>query len=244
MGHVTGPASRDADEADEVSYEDEGAEPDAFSENGGSTAAPPVSERSVPLWMAVTLVVLALVGGFLLGRPSYPLDTGADAGFLRDMSAHHAQAVDMSMVIIDKTEDVELHTVATDMARTQQAQIGIMQGWLDAWGLNSRSPEPPMTWMKGHDHGGGEGEVPGAMPGLATDEQLVELGDAEGEEAEVLFLELMIAHHLGGIEMAEAEVDLGNEDLVTNLAQGMVNAQQSEVENMERILELRDQAQD
>ncbi len=239
MGHVTGPASRDADGTEETSYEDDRAEPEAFPEHEGDGGAASRSERTVPLWMTVTLVALALVAGFLLGRPSYPLDTGADAGFLRDMSAHHAQAVDMAMIIIDKTDDVELHTVATDMARTQQAQIGMMQGWLAAWGLTARSPEPPMTWMEGHDHGGGEGQVPETMPGLATDEQLVRLTDAEGEEAEVLFLELMIDHHLGGIEMAEAEVELGGEELVTTFARGMVEAQQSEVENMERMLELR-----
>ncbi|MGW5880177.1 DUF305 domain-containing protein [Nocardiopsis terrae] len=237
MGHVTGPASADADGTEEASNEDGPDGPEVSSPDGVGAAAP---QRTVPLWMAATLVVLALVGGFLVGRPSYPLDTGADAGFLRDMSAHHAQAVDMSLIIIDKTEDVELHTVATDMARTQQAQIGMMQGWLTAWGLNSRSAEPPMAWMEGHEHGGGEGEVPETMPGLATSEELVELNEAEGVEAEVLFLELMIAHHIGGVEMAEAEVDLGNEELVTNLAQGMIDAQLSEVENMERMIELRE----
>ena len=239
MGNATGPASHDADGTDEASYEDEGPDSEEFSESGDGTAAPPLSQRTVPLWTTVVLVALALFGGFLLGRPSYPLDTSADAGFLRDMSAHHAQAVDMSMIILEETEDVELHTVATDMARTQQAQIGMMQGWLAAWDLDSRSPEPPMTWMEGHDHGGGEEEVPEAMPGLATSEEMVDLGEAEGVEAEIMFLELMIDHHLGGIEMAEAEVDLGNEALVTDFAQGMVDAQLSEVENMERMLESR-----
>ncbi|MBQ1081523.1 DUF305 domain-containing protein [Nocardiopsis sp. B62] len=239
MGHVTGAAASDADRSDEESYEDGSAEHDDHSEEGGGSAPPSSPGRSVPLWMAVTLVALALVGGFLMGRPSYPLDTSADAGFLRDMSTHHAQAVDMSLVVMERTDDVELHTIATDMARTQQAQIGIMQGWLSSWGLHARASEPPMTWMADHDHGGGEGEVPETMPGWATEEQLVRLADAEGEEAEVLFLELMIAHHLGGIEMAEAEVELGNEELVTTFAQGMVDAQQSEVDNMERLLELR-----
>lgn len=237
MGRVTGAASGDGGDTETDEYEDEGALPEGFSRASERTGSTPLARRSVPLWTAVILVALALVAGFLLGRPSYPLDTGADAGFLRDMSAHHAQAVDMSMVVLDKTEDVELHTVAMDMARTQQAQIGMMQGWLAAWGLTARASEPPMSWMEGHDHGGGEGEVPEAMPGLATDEQMVELDDAEGEEAEVMFLELMIAHHLGGIEMAEAEVELGREDLVVQFAQGMVDAQTTEVENMERMLE-------
>ncbi|MBE3000098.1 DUF305 domain-containing protein [Nocardiopsis sp. HNM0947] len=205
---------------------------------GPEDAAPKGSWRSTPTWMAVTLVVLALVAGYLAGRPSHPLDTSADAGFLRDMSAHHAQAVDMSMVILDKTDDPQLHTVATDMARTQQAQIGIMQGWLMEWELPSRGPEEPMAWMAGtdHDHGGGEGEAPERMPGLATDEQLVDLDEAEGEEAEIIFLELMIDHHQGGIDMAEAEAELGSEDMVVDFAQGMVDAQQSEIDLMERML--------
>lgn len=218
---------------------------DDIDESAVTTAERPVGRRlnrSVPLWMTLALVVLALILGHLLGRPSYPLDNSPDAGFLRDMSAHHIQAVDMSMVILDKTEDPELHIVATDMARTQQGQIGIMQGWLMAWDLPIRPAEPPMTWMagSGHDHGGGsEGEAPERMPGLATEEQLQELEEAEGVESEIIFLELMIEHHIGGIEMAEAEVELGQEEMVTTLAQGMIDAQASEVELMEGMLDKR-----
>lgn len=197
--------------------------------------------RSVPLWSTVILVILALALGHLLGRPSYPLDNSPDAGFLRDMSSHHAQAVDMSLVILDKTDDPELHIVATDMARTQQGQIGIMHGWLMAWDLPIRAAEPPMTWMagSGHDHGGGEGEAPERMPGLATEEQLQELEESEGIEAEIVFLELMIEHHIGGIEMAEAEVELGREEMVATLAQGMIDAQAAEVDLMEGMLDKR-----
>ncbi|OOC52574.1 MULTISPECIES: DUF305 domain-containing protein [Nocardiopsis] len=202
-------------------------------------ASPKVSLRSVPTWIAVVLLVLALGAGYLLGRPSHPLDTSPDAGFLRDMSAHHAQAVDMSMIILDKTEDSELDTVATDIARTQQAQIGIMQGWLMAWDLNSRGTRSSMAWMEGHDHGGG-GEVPDTMPGLASSEEMVALEEAEGVEAEILFLELMIAHHEGGIDMAQAEVDLGEKDLVVDLAQGMIEAQQTEIDLMENMIDKRE----
>ncbi|MBB6120350.1 DUF305 domain-containing protein [Nocardiopsis algeriensis] len=203
-------------------------------------AAPVGPKRSVPLFVTVILVTLALGIGYLVGRPSPPLDTGADAGFLRDMSSHHAQAVDMALIVMEKTEDPDLHIVASDMARTQQAQIGIMQGWLRAWDLPARGPGKPMAWMEGsgHDHGG-QGEVPDRMPGLATPEQMAELEEAEGTEAEILFLELMIAHHLGGIEMAEAEVDLGQEEMVVDLAQGMINAQATEVDLMEKMLDER-----
>ncbi|MCY9787798.1 DUF305 domain-containing protein [Nocardiopsis sp. EMB25] len=200
--------------------------------------SPRPAGRAVPLGITVVLVTLALVVGYLVGRPSSPLDNSADAGFLRDMSSHHAQAVDMSYVIMDKTQDPELRIMAVDIARTQQGQIGIMQGWLTMWGLNSRGSEPPMTWMEGseHDHGAGEGVVPEWMPGLATPEEMDALREAEGVDAEILFLELMIAHHEGGIDMAEVEVELGGEELVTDLAQGMADAQEKEIRAMEAML--------
>lgn len=237
MEHTNGPDSRTADgvgDADTAPDEGEHTPTDTGSEEDVS---PQVSWRSVPTWITVILVALALGAGYLLGRPTYPLDTGADAGFLRDMSAHHAQAVDMSMVILDETDDPELHTVATDMARTQQAQIGIMQGWLMAWDLPARGAQRPMTWMEGHDHGGGDTSIPDTMPGLASPEDLTALEDAEGVEAELIFLDLMIAHHQGGIQMAEAEVDLGGEQMVIRFAQGMIDAQQSEVNLMEGMIE-------
>lgn len=241
MEHDSGFASGVVDDFEDVPGSDEGTRVAEAPHQGSSPQAP---WRSVPTWITVVLVVLALGVGYLLGRPSSPLSTGADAGFLRDMSSHHAQAVDMSLIIIDKTEDPELHTVATDMARTQQAQIGIMQGWLMAWGLNARGAQPPMTWMGGHDHGAGTGDVPDSMPGLASSEEMVALEESEGVEAEILFLELMIAHHLGGIEMAEAEVTLGGEKLVVDLAQGMINAQQTEVDLMEAMIAEREDIND
>jgi uncharacterized protein (DUF305 family) len=108
-----------------------------------------------------------------------------------------------------------------------------------AWDLNARGARPPMAWMEGHDHGGGGGEVPDTMPGLASSEEMVSLEEAEGVEAEILFLELMIAHHRGGVEMAEAEVELGQEELVTDFAQGMADAQLKEIDLMEGMIDRR-----
>ncbi|MEY9213570.1 uncharacterized protein (DUF305 family) [Thermobifida halotolerans] len=200
----------------------------------GVTAAPPRTLWRAPLPVVVFLVVLAAAAGLLVNRSDTPLDSSADAGFLRDMSAHHAQAVEMAMIIYDESDDSRLTTVAYDMALTQQGQIGRMEGWLVAWDLPIRGAQPPMAWMAGHDHGGGE--VPDRMPGLATDEQMEELRSASGVEAEILFLELMIEHHRGGVEMAEAAVELASEEAVVSLAQGMVDAQQSEIDLMSDML--------
>jgi uncharacterized protein (DUF305 family) len=74
------------------------------------------------------------------------------------------------------------------------------------------------------------------MPGLATDAQLAELKSLSGADAENLFLHLMIAHHRGGIEMAEAVLDRSTNPTVESLAGGMAKAQQSEIDYMEGLL--------
>ena len=100
----------------------------------------PWVSRRVPLPVVLFLVVLTAAATFLFtNRSDRPLDTSADVGFLRDMSAHHAQAVEMALIIYAKTEDPKLKTVAYDMAVTQQGQIGRMDGWLAAWDLPMRS---------------------------------------------------------------------------------------------------------
>ncbi|GAB3208129.1 DUF305 domain-containing protein [Marinactinospora thermotolerans] len=190
----------------------------------------------MPWPIAALLVVVALVAGYLTGRPTVPLDTSVDAGFLRDMTVHHTQAVDMSMTILEKTDEPMLETVAYDIARTQQSQAGRMQGWLVQWGLNARGSQPPMAWMAGHGHGGGSGEAPERMPGLATEDQLRELEEAEGVDAEIVYLRLMIVHHAGGIEMAEVAAAEADVSYVAGFARGMAEAQQSEIDLMNDLL--------
>ena len=118
-------------------------------------------------------------------------DTSAEAGFARDMSVHHSQAVNMAFMVYDSTDDEEIRRLAYDIINTQRAQIGMFSGWLQQWDLPQTSDAAPMAWAE-HGH-----EEPMTsyddMPGMATDEQLAELEAASGVEAERLFLELMTA---------------------------------------------------
>jgi len=107
-----------------------------------------------------------------------------------------------------------------------------------------------MTWMtrpalpaaSGHAGMSGEDmpdmtiEPGGAMPGYATTAQIEALEAATGDEANRLFLELMIAHHRGGIEMADALLARSTDELVTPLARAIVVAQQSDIDYMEELL--------
>ncbi|MFD3947022.1 DUF305 domain-containing protein [Streptomyces sp. NPDC058579] len=169
-----------------------------------------------------------------------PASVSADAGFARDMSVHHQQAVEMSFIVRDRTEDADVRRLAYDIANTQANQRGMMLGWLDMWGLPKvESGTEPMAWMGMGGHGD-TGPLDGAlMPGMATDTELDRLRKASGEEAEILYLQLMIDHHKGGVHMAQGCVDKCSVEVEKNLAQGMVEAQESEIGLMTQLLKER-----
>ena len=181
---------------------------------------------------AITYAVAGDDGG---GRT--PSAESADAGFARDMAVHHQQAVEMSYIVRDRTKDEEVRRLAYDIAQTQANQRGMMLGWLDLWGLPKVSSKPPMTWM---DMGGMASAKDGAlMPGMATNSEMKKLGELSGKQAEVFYLQLMTDHHKGGVHMAEGCVDRCVVGVEKRLAQGMVDAQQSEILLMADMLKKR-----
>ncbi len=171
------------------------------------------------------------------GSSTVPTADSADAGFARDMAVHHQQAVEMSYIVRDRTDDEDVRRLAYDIAQTQANQRGMMLGWLDLWGLPKVSADPPMTWM---DMGGMPSGKDGAlMPGMATNTQMKKLDTLSGKQAEVFYLQLMTAHHQGGVHMAEGCVDRCTVGVEKRLAQGMVNAQESEIDLMSDMLKER-----
>jgi len=206
--------------------------------------------RSRVVAAAVVIAVVLGAGGFLIGRfsaptPVAPATTSAAAGFLRDMQVHHAQAVDMAMTIRDGSTDPDLRRLAYDIALGQSNQAGQMFGLLESWNLPQNSSQPPMGWMSqpvidgssdAHDD---MGAVDGLMPGMATDAQLAELRGATGVEAETLFLTLMIAHHRGGLDMAEAVLARSRVPQVVSMAKGIIATQTADIELMQQLLDAR-----
>ncbi|MFE6182889.1 DUF305 domain-containing protein [Streptomyces sp. NPDC056465] len=218
-------------------------------------------------WVAGSAVVLAVLfagaatvatarGDGAGTGPRTPSSVSADAGFARDMAVHHQQAVEMSFIVRDGTRDEDVRRLAYDIANTQANQRGMLLGWLDLWELPKTAPDGqgPMSWMtgahSGHDMQGMAGmqgmegmDHDGAlMPGMATRAELAQLREARGEKAEILFLQLMTDHHEAGVDMARGCARQCTVPAEKRLAQGMVDAQRSELDLMADMLAARGSA--
>jgi uncharacterized protein (DUF305 family) len=203
---------------------------------GAASGEVPPPSRNRFGYAAVALLLAGIMLGAAIGlvvpRFRTPGDDSVEAGFFRDMSTHHAQAVEMSMTAHANSTTPAIVTLTADIATTQQAQIGYMQAWLRDWDLSPTGDEEPMAWMP--DAAGSI--VNGLMPGMATPAQLDSLRKATGKELDVQFLTLMRAHHLGGIHMAQEAEKLSDNKDVDWLADSMVTAQQGEIQLIDDLL--------
>ena len=153
-----------------------------------------------------------------------------DVGFLQDMRVHHEQAVTMSMLYIESAANTDplLREIAREIIVDQSIDNGRMIQLLRIFGEpEANETDIGMAWMS-------MSSPLEMMQGMATDEELRLLASASGDEADNLFIELMIAHHEGGIHMAEYAMSNADNDEVIKMATGTVAAQQSEIIDLEK----------
>jgi len=162
------------------------------------------------------------------GMPMGDLPDGvnqADAMFTMMMIPHHEQAIEMSELVLGRDDiDPEIVDLAEQIIAAQDPEIELMEDWLDDWGLPS---------MGGAMGGAMGGDGPG---GMMSDDDLDAIEDAEGDEAERLYLEGMIEHHEGAIDMAQDVLDDGESTDVTELAETIIETQQVEIDLMDDLL--------
>ncbi|MBW9092415.1 DUF305 domain-containing protein [Microbacterium jejuense] len=214
-------------------------------------AAPSTGRTQRWIVIAVSLVLIGALG-FAVGRftmfgtqgaAATPGTDSAEAGFSRDMQAHHAQAIELAMEIYRKTDDEELRALSYDIATSQAAQRGEMFDWLVQWGL-PQAGGPLMQWMdaggSGHEHGQASSapmtdEEARAAMGMASADEIAALQAATGTAADCQFLTLMIRHHEGAIPMADALLELGSDPRAREVAQAMKTGQTAEIDAMTSI---------
>jgi uncharacterized protein (DUF305 family) len=152
-----------------------------------------------------------------------------DVAFAQGMIPHHAQAVEMSELAATNTSDPEVQALATEIIAAQGPEIALMTEWLTAWG--AEVPDPGASMDENMELAGGM-----MMSGMISDADLDRLRSARDAEFDRLYLELMIQHHEGAIEMAQQELDGGDSPEATALAQRIIDTQQAEITRMEQLL--------
>jgi uncharacterized protein (DUF305 family) len=165
------------------------------------------------------------------GQPSdQPVITGQPAGynaddvaFANDMILHHQQAVDLSAMVPDRSANTELVSLAQQISTVQQPEINVMKVFLVQW------KENPDT-NSGH---AGHGNT---MQGMVDGATMTRLESLNGAEFDKLWLESMISHHQGAIEMAKAEIANGDNVDAKSLANNIVTTQEAEIGQMKQML--------
>lgn len=152
----------------------------------------------------------------------------ADVMFVEMMIPHHEQAIEMADIVLETDGiDPAVIELATDIKAAQGPEIDLMESWLAEWGL------PSMVGSGGMGDGGHGGH---GGDGMMSDDDMEALADAEGAEASRLFLEQMIEHHDGAIEMAQELLDDGENAEVRRLGEAIIAAQEAEIELMRELL--------
>ncbi|MEV0337232.1 DUF305 domain-containing protein [Nocardia sp. NPDC050717] len=201
---------------------------------------------------AIGLLLLGAVAGVLLrmplDEPKASTPGPVDVGFSQDMSAHHAQAVDMAGAALIASTDNDVRRLAYDILTTQQNQIGRMQGWLQLWGEPNQNVDGYMGWMTehgqgGHGHAGSTGTAMTGpmteMPGMASQEEMTALRQSTGPAVDTLFLQLMLRHHQGGVPMLDYAAEHADTTEVRVLAAQMSKTQAGESQLMQSMLAAR-----
>ena len=176
----------------------------------------------------------------------------ADVRFMQGMIVHHRQAVEMSALVKDRTNQEDVVTIAGKIDASQADEITFMIDWLDHRGESATMAGHQMSGHQIGAHQMAEGQMPNhqtgprhmhmghhQMAGMATPAQMAELANSNGTAFDRLFLQLMIAHHKGAIVMVDdlhRERGSAFDPVMFNFTNDIVNDQTSEIDRMNGIL--------
>ncbi len=189
--------------------------------------------------------------------------TAEDVRFMQHMIVHHAQAVEMVALLETRASSPAVRNMGRRIALSQEAEIDLMRNWLLSRGLpleptdlhagHTMTPAPASGAHDAHaghmDHGAGHDahgtaatptdpdEIP-LMPGMLSPAQMRRLAAAEGPEFDRLFLQGMIQHHQGALDMVDellALPDSGNDPMLSDFLSSVVADQSAEIRRMQSL---------
>ncbi|MEV8309577.1 DUF305 domain-containing protein [Streptomyces flavidovirens] len=148
----------------------------------------------------------------------------ADIAFAKGMIPHHRQAVEMAELAETRYRSAEVKKLAAEIKKAQGPEIKTLSGWLTAWG-----EEVPEENESG-EHAGH------SMSGMMTPEEMDKLERSSGRAFDTAFLELMVKHHEGAVEMARTEQSDGAYRPAKDMAGDIVASQSAEITRMKKLL--------
>ena len=161
-----------------------------------------------------------------------------DLMFARMMIPHHEQALEMSVLALAISTDSDVRDLAQRIYDGQGPEIKLMRSWLGSTvGAEGMGHEMPDGTMMDNDTMGENMMDSDEMAGMASEENLAELASLTSPEFDALFLQMMIAHHEGALEMVEMIEGSANADAVA-LAEEISIAQRAEIQEMTALLEI------
>jgi len=205
---------------------------------GGSTTSPPGA-------------MMSGAGSAMMSAAPSAADAqhnAADLAFAQQMIVHHQGAIEMADLAPSRAASQQVKDLAVRIKAAQGPEIEQMQGWLTTWGaaMPSATNASSSEDTTGMDMGGmgsqgqmTSGGVTTAMsiPGMMSDADMQQLTAASGTEFDRLFLQQMIVHHQGALEMAGTELAQGSSAAALALAQSIKTSQTAEITEMQQMLQ-------
>ncbi|TYB44215.1 DUF305 domain-containing protein [Actinomadura chibensis] len=148
---------------------------------------------------------------------------GQDVMFAQMMIPHHRQAIEMADLAATRASSPEVGRLAAAIKKAQDPEITRLSGWLTSWGV----AVPPSGTGSMH-HGG--------MDGMMSAKDMKDLEAAKGRAFDTSFLEMMIEHHQGAVEMAKTEQASGRFPAAKRMAGDIVSSQSAEIAKMRSLL--------
>ncbi|MBA0126867.1 DUF305 domain-containing protein [Haloechinothrix sp. YIM 98757] len=174
------------------------------------------------------LAILAS-GALLTGCGNHVAEEAEDAGFNQadvafatEMMPHHEQAVEMADLVPDRSDSQELIELAEEIRQGQEPEIEALTTMLERWGESV-----PVS---------GDGHTDHEMSGMMSEEDMAMLERSDGAEFDRMWMEIMVEHHEGAIDMANAQLAEGTSPEASELAEDIIEVQEAEIDTMREML--------
>jgi uncharacterized protein (DUF305 family) len=184
--------------------------------------------------LAIATLLLAFAAAGCGGGSDHNVE---DSLFVKNMIPHHRQAALMSTMASTQASSAQVKDLAARIRDGQSPQLTALSAFASKWN-EAPASGTGSAGMAGMDMGGGEQDVStsAGMQGMASELDLNRLRSATGAQFDRVFLELMTAHHRGGIAMASSELERGKFEPAKDVARQVISAQEKEIAEMDQLL--------